>query len=719
MDFYQKNGNDPFAPSITISNILLDNNDSGLLGFTNGLLIDYSAQPKQNMVDNIIDDSEYASYTKINFIVFYEKNDIDNFINVELKNKEFLKTDMQEIATRNNGVIKTVSLSDVSDLSQVSFFDLNSNSLTLFVVPVIDFRSYFVDNEIEDSSVIDSLLDAIYKVETYRYNILIKNETISDAVSAKILNDVRDFKTLNNNILQLLPSKIPTQFSNKQRSYINDFNVSYDRENRIIKNYFSFDILKFIDDNSYLQNITSLSDEEIESTLQESKSLKFTVTKITSDKEEVISEFYSSLSQTEGSSNATCIDKSLYSIEDNFPDTEVQIYYYKIELNFVDPFAKTVYDTSITPNTGLFFEVVEGVQELENFVNDPRNTDAKSGKFETPEELSAAVPSIGNILDKFAKLLNFFVSSEDKINERKKSKLLNSLKYSSSTYALHIEFITIAKKILLQIENIIKNTQPIKKNYIFTSKKAEFKNYSDWFENSLTKENNKSTLTTTFSSRTNNKSTTKSEVTKYNLNNSIIDYTTEVGYKIVNEFIKIKNESFDFSSTSANLISTINEFEGTTIEKIVELQQLNTKKLSSSTLFNKTSITNETATKPGGTVKSSFKQAEISSRTNIESINSTIKNIEITKKIDSNISLPFQMSTQTNMTTESLVPKVQVQLYDVAEQKWFTYDENRASSLQQSKTYLARTNYMKGNDIFTKENIEIPTSNEYFIFTIN
>jgi hypothetical protein len=738
MKFYQKFGNDSFSPIINVTNITLDNGYDSQSGMVNGIIVDFEVLSKQNAFDNWLTDNEYLDNTNITFIVFQDQQEIESFVQ-EVQNKTYLNKSIPDILNELNiNKYQNFSLSQIysnksedsetnSQLfgqEQVLFTNLDSKKdVVLYVIPSIDFVKFFSNNQYSSDN-IAQLINEFYSIEWYVYSILLKNKTIIDKDSERILNDVRDFKEITTNLFSLLPSKVQQQNIPENSSYVSDIFTSFDYEKQQIRSFFFFEIKKFIKDKSIFDKVyESLSKDELESLLRSStnKIINFEIYKETLINEHLISLFNTSYEKVVGSTNVQIIeslsndDRVCYVMLDNFPTTKKESFKYKINVTFQDALLKYYYDTLTTPSSGVFFTIAGKINEIENFVNDPRNSDAKTGKF-VRFNTGRNIPNITEFVNLFVKMLNLFLKNP--INENKKNSIIKALNYNKSTFQIHVDFVFIVKQILLQIESLFLSAGYTRQTYEKYSSNIDFVNKNYYFK---VQDFDVSSVTPTLS--TTRQAVSLQPSTKYYTDGNIqynllnenfnLDLTNEVGFKVVNALINLEREEITYSSENS-LMSIISEQQGTTIEKIVSLQEKNVSKKPIS-LFAKSSTSNDTVQSPASKITNFNKENSYSKQQqNSNSIQNLVNNVKVQNQVDTQKELEFQTSFFDNMSYDVVVPKTKTQFYLPNKNEW----SDTLNSNTQSNTYLARTIYRKSGDIFTRKDLEPPLTNKYFIFKV-
>jgi len=737
MKFYQKFGNDSFSPIINVTNITLDNSYDSQEGMVNGIIVDFEVLSKQNAFDNWLTDNEYLDNTSITFIVFQDQEEILSFVQ-EVQNKTYLNKSIPDILNELNiDKYQNFNLSEIygnkskdseSNLQlfgkeQALFTNLDSKKdVILYAIPSIDFVKFFSNNEYSSDN-IKQLINEFYSLEWYVFSVLLKNKTITDKDSERILNDVRDFKEITTNLFSLLPSKAEQQNTPENPSYISDIFTSFDYEKQQIRSFFFFEIKKFIIDKSIFNKVyESLSKNDLELLLRSStnKIINFEIYKETLVNERLISVFNTSYENVVGSTNIQIVDslsnddRVCYVMLDNFPTAKKEHFKYKINVTFQDALLKYYYDTLTTPSSGIFFTIANKINEIENFINDPRNTDAKTGKF-IRFNASRSVPDITEFVSLFIKMINLFVKNP--INEDKKNSIIKALNYNKSTFQIHVDFVFIVKQILSQIESLFLSAGYTRQTYEKYSSNIDFVNKNYYFK---VQDFDASSTTPTLSvtrQTFNLQPSTKYYVDgniQYNLlnQNFNLDLTNEVGFKIVNALINLEREEITYNSQNS-LMSIIYEQQGTTIEKIVSLQEKNVSKKPIS-LFAKSSTLNDTAQSPATKITNFNKENSYSKQQqNSNNIQNLVNNVKVQNQVDTQKELEFQTSFFDNMSYDVVIPKTKTQFYLPNKNEW-----SDTLSNTQINTYLARTIYRKSGDIFTRKDLEPPLANKYFIFKV-
>jgi hypothetical protein len=739
MKFYEKIGNDLFAPKIDVSSILLDNGEttdvpSGVNLETvpvNGIYIDTKISSKQNNIDNWITDTEYLQYTKINFIVFGDKQDA-NLFDTSIKAKQYISSSIEQLAIKANAIeTKTINIADVVELENYSesnpnfeayyshaFSNLSPNKdIILYVVPSINFPSFFEDSGL-DASVTETsdLIKQIYSVETHKFNILINNKTIEDPISEQILSDIRQIKQLKTNLLSLLPIvKIDNNQTNVKPSYISDVFTTFDYDNELVRSYFFFDMKNFIKDNTVFDRLfQTKTTDEISQILFEKNSVVFTITKNISDLEQNTAIFVASYDSIIGSSNVTIVDALTndkfvcFSFVENFPNTTRQKFSYTIKVNFSDPFLQDYYVP--LSERGKYFTVTGKLQEIENFINDPYNTNAKTGKF----VVNYSLDKLTSFMKEFFELVNLF--SEKVVDFSTIKKIVSALDTRKVSFTVYNDFILFAKTALMQIENLFISAGQTKFEYSKNTDIISFAKNGFYFKvNDFSDINFPSISVPKLSINTQElqseisvKYYTDSEKKQYSLQSSAVDSTNLVSYKITNGVFCLKETEVVYSSQYSFLTDTLN-LEGTTISKT----NLLSNKQDIKPLFDKTSISNSTAQQPALAIPNSSKEMKLySDDIKNTKIGTIINKISTTKQLDTETTLQFQMIYLNQMNDSFLVPQVKIEIYNPFLKQWTSF--NSTGNIT-TTTYLARTIYIENNNIFSTNKLAPPLTNKYFI----
>ena len=276
-------------------------------------------------------------------------------------------------------------------------------------------------------------------------------------------------------------------------------------------------------------------------------------------------------------------------------------------------------------------------------------------------------------------------------------------------FTVYNDFILFANKTLTQIESLFTSAGQTKHEYSKNTDSNLFVNNGFYFK--LNKFDNTSvpqiTLSTQdLSSQISVKYYSDSKRTQYDLKSSQIDSTNLVSYKITNSVFCLKESEVTYSSDYSFLTDVLS-LEGTTINKTTLIPT----KSKSKPLFDKTSISNPTAQTPALEIGNSSKEM----KSYLDDIASTkigtiIDKISVTKKLDTETMLQFQMLYLNQMSEQFLVPVVQFEVYNPVMRKWSKFDPTN-----QATSYLARTTYVNNSNIFLTNKVVPPLTNTYFI----
>ena len=209
--FYEKIGNNPFSPIITINSLLIDNSISTNEIIKNSLTVNLSYKSKQNFIDELISDSQYLSYIKIIFALV-TNNDV-----VMQAKRNFNPRLPDESLTslfRDSEQTKVISISEFTNYleqNQVNgeysgtyeffFSEINATpDISLVIFPYIDFKSFADDNSIS----YDALENVVSKIdnELHIYQVMNNNNVPVN----NIITDMRDMTQFKNNLFTLLPN---------------------------------------------------------------------------------------------------------------------------------------------------------------------------------------------------------------------------------------------------------------------------------------------------------------------------------------------------------------------------------------------------------------------------------------------------------------------------------------------------------------------------------
>jgi hypothetical protein len=675
--------------------------------------------------------------------------------------------------------IKTVFLKDIINLEGTSIRDytFKTNYSFLFneledkkdiifcIVPIIDFKAYFADNRINNTVATD-IINQIYNVETHTYNILINNQIINDKTSSKILNDVRELKSLKNNLLSLLPQIINTTLiSDQKRSYLSDIFTSYDYSSRKLTNYFFFKIKNFLKDNCIFPQLLDFSNKnEINLILNKNKCINFDVYR-NNDSQKVTS-FYASYDRPKGISEQQMftpvnqINASRFSdlkatktlsaasptktstapssgidllqievgtvqpnlpadfsnprivselsnneiiclaFDDTFTDSAIANIDYSLKINYQDAFVDKYYKISNNTTSGLYFKVLNYSSKIQSIIDDPRNTDSKTTKFNLRIANNEQIRSLNNkFIRDFFELYNLFTNKN--INDNKIEKIIKSLDFSKTTLIVFNDFLSYVNKCLIQFNTFFETYSYKNFSYSKTSGPITVNKTDYFFEKDDTNTKIKNYCEYKYP-----------QVYRYDLESSPIDSTNIVTYKIINAVSNLVDGLISYSDTYS-LINTFLEAKGTTIE-ISSVASTENKKTKS--LFKNTQTINDSILRPAISTTNSNKQIANSVNTiEKQKITNIIKNIDITNQLDYLTILNFELNFLSTITDDYMIPTIKTLVFDTSKFQWIEVEKiNNVAA----KTYLAKTSYSKRNDIFNSTNTVPPISKNLFITTI-
>lgn len=728
MKFIEKIGNDLFGVVVTANSIVLDNSSAEVpigpfgggdttIAYTNGIIANFSISSKQNTMDNWISDPEYLNYTKINFILIPTKEKLDDLFE-RINNKDYLSLSFSQILTRVNLIdllsttaqIKTVSLNElvnIEDLSNsdykfdteytVTFSNLDQqNDIILLAIPYIDFSSYFSDNQIDDTTSIE-VLELIYKVETYQYNILIKNKTISDDDSELIFNDVRELASLTSDTFSSLPVLLTPQVANNQinSKYLSDVFSSFDYENEKINNYVFFNIQKFLIDNSAIPKIFDFtSKEKIDDFLNLYRSLNFYVYR--SDKTECVSSGSVRYGTSVDLGDLTTDKTVCLVFQDDMPSVSHTSFNYTIKLDYVEPFVKEYYNVVNNVGSGSYFKTLNYLSEIKSYVDDPRNSDVITGKFIFNR--NAPVLTKNNLVSNFFEIYNAFSSKV--VSDEQVSKISKSLNFQKATLSYYNDFLYFVERCMLQFEAFFSSFSGARKVYEKQSSSINFKKYDFYFSKDTDNEN---------INYFNEINASLNTIKKYDILTNELDRTNTVSYKLINTVINLNNNQISYSQ-DYSLLSNLLESSGVTIDK--SLSSTSREK----SLFSKSSIVNNVLTKPATSVIDAKKQKS-KSTFDLEStsIDNIVNKVTVTDTFDYDTLLKFQLYFLSDINSNYLIPKLKILLFTLDRFEWARLEDTK---LPIKYAYLAKTIVDENEaNIFTDNNLIPPINNEYFIYT--
>lgn len=724
--FYIKQGNDAFSPLIKTNSIILDNavsttpstiTGSSTTNRTNGISVNYTISSKQNTLDYWISDVDYLQYTKIRFYVANSKQQATKLIAA-------IQAGLIQLGIfqySENPLYKDINLIDIVDTQQITqqeysfeveqtitFNELDvKEDIILIILPYVDLFTYFKENgfdPVESYRLVENFL----KLETHQYNVLVNNKTINDSNSKEILSDVREIKELNFNLLSMLPP--PTQeislFDN-QTSYLSETFNSLVYSKKTINNYFFFNFKKFIEQNCAIKKLfKGISHNKINDILIKNNSIFFEIYK--NEEEEKICAFSCGTTEVNdgGIGKTTTINELntpetiFISFKDDFPKSKNTSFYYKIKVSFIDPFIKNYYDTSYNQGSGRYFDILNNLKIVQDYIENPNNSNSKTLKFQT--QISSPPIAVKNQLIKdFFDLYNLFGNKE--ISEEKIQKISSALDFKVATITTYNDFISFVNISMTQIEQYFISYNQTKTTFIKNDKKVNFK-LKDFF---FTRDIKTSNLIKYYNEYSKNNS-----IDQYDLQmeDSTIDSTNNVSYKIINSVLNCMNDQYTYD-TNYEQLSNLVEMKGTTIEAVTDITNILTKEL-----FASSNTTNSVIQKATSTNKSTKKQLSQSTEDRKSSLISNILNkISDTNSTLTDSLLKFQIYFLNDMEKEFLVPQISTVFYDVKTKQWQNLS---LSNTKGNKSYLAKTIYSVGTNIFSTNKLVPVIEEEYFILII-
>jgi hypothetical protein len=761
MNFFERLGiQDPFTPSVAVRSILLSNiyeqnivpgstNNSVIT--SNNITVNFNLTNRKYNLLPILKNPDIANYTDINFIAFQNQKQFDSFMDL-VNRKLYTSYTIPELASlvNNNIVTKTVKLTEIPSTklaSELQQIDLNNNSrvsnffeystvldnldpnqdIILAIISTIDFKSYFRNNKITTSFFLENSIKEIYNLEILKYNILIKNEVIEQQNS--IVTDLRQINELNNvysNFLTDISSNISTSNIEQKPSYISDIFTSYDYQNNIIRNYFFFDIKKFLINNCTFSNLYNAHTiEQIENVLNQNNCIYFNINKNLLNSQQQVCSFNTSYQGVRSGkyinasliSELTTNDTICISFYEPMPKSIKQTFNYVINVSYNEQFLKQYYNPSNSGNTGIYFNAIKYVEDIRKYVTSTANI-AKSGRFTNLQK--APFNSLNLLIDNLFLLYNLFSSRP--ISNSTKNKIRNSLNFQTSTKLAFDQFLKFADNMLAKMNSLFLSYKAKNTKYIKTGNNNSFANKSFYF------------LADTFSKSLNNpKATTdiiqnktfkyfaerkKETNTLFTIKPTEINEANPITYKIINSSLNLKNQQISYSPDISN-ISMIAEGMSMTVKKVAlnelssEDQLVQTSKLFSQSSVDKIASLQTPATYPTDSDKET---ASLIAKDKNANINNKIKSIAISNQVDGLDNIIFNFTYRNSMNSAFLVPQYIIQIYDFKKRAWTEVPTNSTNT--KTNSYLARTIYKESNNIYNRNNVVPPIGNQYFVIDI-
>lgn len=733
--FYEKLGNNAFVPNIKVNSILLDNSTSTS---NNDIEIDVQFTSKQNFVDSLLSDNEYLSYIKLFLIVFDNKQ---NALNVArtFANSSYINPNDALVGSSYVYQTKIISITDYSQINQVNgnysgvfdaFFrdiDRTNGDIVMLILPYVDFIEFANQNNINQEYIINALRN-IYKNEAHIYTILENNNVPTN----NAINDARDLTLFKNSLLSLFPDVSSINFnvlnSNaSKQQYFFDIYPSFDTETQKIKLFSLFNLKQFINNfsainKSYNTNAAlSILDENpiiVNVSKTYSKSDEF----VTVGNLQIIND-----GVRQGNINAqyhtTIGDNILFSFEDEYPTSTTNIKY-SFEVVFSDPILKKYY-VNDTNTDCVYNDVIKRFSQLQQIinVNDPRISNAKTGKFEpvfiTSTYTERNIQLINNFVDQFIELLNLFLDERRDITNEQKTKIKNLLDIRKSTIFVFIDLYSYITNILLQVENIFNQIKISNITYYKTFDSIEYDSSLAMFEttNPLTDviteqvSPSQTSTGTKYFNKLNGPANFSTTLTPDNTKQ-----TDTTNYLLKNTLVSQINKESNFSNT-IDLSNYLNESKGLIVKE--QTTQFETKNSNgrSSTVTKKTASPNKLLNNSFGQNVSVIFNIPLSttifgssdSKKDLlkANLNQSIEAAKISNRLKEEFL--FNISTNSTDKPEELIPETEIQ-YLTIENNSLTWKvvENKLLG-----TKFLRTAYKKTNNMFSKNNIEPKIANEY------
>ena len=733
--FYQKLGNNAFTPNIKVNSILLDNSTSTS---NNDIELDIQFLSKQNFVDSFLTDSEYLSYIKLSLMVFDNKQNAVAVANTFVNSSNINPNDAL-VGSSYTVQTKVISILDYSQTNQINenysgvfetFFrdiDKNNGDIVLLILPYVDFNEFANQNNIS-AEYVSNALKNIYKNEANIYTILENNNVpVSD-----VINDVRDLTSFKNSLLSLFPDVSSINFdilnsnANKQQYFFNIF-PSFDIENQKIKLFSLFNLKQFVNNFSAINK--SYSTNEALSILDQNPII-VNINKTFSKSDEVVNVGNLQIlndavraGNVNAQYHATIGDNILFSFEDKYPLSTTNIKY-SFEVIFTDPILKKYYVNDVNKNC-IYNDVIKSFLQLQQIinVNDPRISNAKTGKFE-PAFVSSTyiernIQLINKFVDQFIDLLNLFLEEKRDITNEQKTKIKNLLDIRKSTIFVFIDLYSYITNMLIQIENIFVQIKNANITYYKTFDPIEFNSSLAMFEttNPLTDvitEQVSPPQTSTgkkYFNKLNGPSNFAATITPDNTKQ-----TDTTNYLLKNTLVSQINKESNFSTT-IDLSNYLNESKGLFVKE--QTTQFETKESNgrSSTFTKKIESPNKLLNNSFGQSVAVTFNIPLSttvfgnSDSKKDLLNANLNQSIESAKVSNRLKEEFLFNISTNSTDkpEELIPETEVQ-YLTIENNSLTWKvvENKLLG-----TKFLRTAYKKTNNMFSNNNIEPKVANEY------
>jgi hypothetical protein len=755
MKVFERIGSDPFTPSISLNSIVLNNvftQVSSIPGSTqsseitsNNINIFFELSNIKNNLLPIINDPNFLNYTNIDFIVFGQQQQYDKFYQ-SINQKQYSSNSISELAKSidKSVIVQTLKLSNIPSVAQANQMpqtlaqanqmpNIGSNvfidnidpkqDIILVIIASLDFKAYYQKNDLTGTQqdLYDSIKE-IYNIELIKYNVLVKNQIVIDQIPENnIVSDVRQINELNNIYLDLTNNiTINTTFEEKP-SYISDIFTSYDYKNNIIRSYFFFNIKKFITNSCLFGNVYNAHTiQEIESVLANNNCINIEVIKNNLDSKEQVCSFSTSYQTIKSANkNVTLInelttDENIcFSFFEEMPQSIKQQFNYTISVNYYEVFFTQYYNPSPYQNSGVYFDTLGYLEDVRKYITNTQNV-SNSGTFINLR--NAPQKSLDLLIDNLFLLFNLF--SNTNIDNAIKQKIRNSLNFKTSTKAAHEQFIKFADNSLNKIVSIFTS---FRFKYVTYSKNGNMNKFANnkfyFLIDSFT--DSPSNPKTTIEAVQNSKAKYFVEknnnlLTSYMIEPSQINEANPITYKIINSSLSLKNEQISYSSDYSNISFIFDSF-GSTIKKtsVNSISTLGNSASTKSRILQNSSVTIDSLEVSGERPTDSTKETKslIDDDKNSK-ITNIISNIELTNKINTLNNTIFSFAYLSNMNEQFLVPQYTIQIYDFVARQW---KQLEISNNTKSKSYLARTIYTEGGNIYKSNNVVPPFANEYFI----
>jgi len=401
------------------------------------------------------------------------ESSVNNFSNNDYF--EYLKFNVSVFTGLSDAVASILQIDKLPATITIPFINIDTSSfLSIDINTYFDSAQYVSDNNITDTTLINLIVITLGAPVRINYPVLDSNgelyfelTDVDGATVQTIVSDTRSITELEN-----LNFTSPSIREDKPK-YFNF--VKSDVVGTKVNNFVSFNYRKFLENNSFFSS-SDFENYNIQITI--SNSLKILENLIISNNRNT---FLSSSGNTRliSKSNETIL---FYFEDNNVRDVEDYITTYNFQVSYVDEDFTTFYN--LNDRTGTFFDVYEQYYQFKNliflaqtFADYPDNPNIKqpfyldltTDKFTNEfvnfcERNEINLPLIiENIINK---IINPFLSTEDKISSENISKIVASLQFDVSTFSLYMSFFKTIDQIFLDLEtNWLKKVNLVIKGY--------------------------------------------------------------------------------------------------------------------------------------------------------------------------------------------------------------------------------------------------------------